>query len=362
MTAARIASISAKYRRPGHPAAFSAPQAVARELGVGASLAKKALEHVDSYVLHREYKRPRQFNPYFIYNRRDLVQADLIEMRDISARNDGVNYLLLLIDVFTRKIWMYALKRKTGGETRDALETWLNQLRVKPKVLQTDHGREFWNRQVQELLRRENVSLQLAAGTSKAAYAERANKTMQILIYKYLTDRETVRYIEVLQDLVSTYNKRGHRSLQYMSPNDADKPRNQRRVRDIAMQRFSKIKRKKPKYKNGELVRIKTDSKAIVSSRRAYAEQFHGEFFRITRINTTLPIPLYYLKSVDDGGMLDEGFYGEEIQRVAGNVFKIERVIRWRGRRGRNREALVRWKYFGPQHDSWVDETEITAV
>lgn len=362
MSAAQIASIEAKYRRPGHPAAFSAPQTVAREVGVGRSVAKKALEHVDSYVLHREYKRPRQFNPYFIYKRRELIQADLIEMRDISARNDGVNYLLLLIDVFTRRVWMYTLKRKTGAETREVLERWMNQLRVKPRVLQTDHGREFWNQPVRQLLRLHNVSLQLAAGTSKACYAERANKTMQILIYKYLTDKETTRYVDVLQKLVSTYNRRGHRSLKYLSPYEADQPRNQRRVRDIAIQRFSKVKRKKPTFKLGELVRIKTDSKAIVSSRRAYAEQFHGEYFRILRINQTLPIPLYYLKSVDNGETLKEGFYGEEIQRARGNVFKIDRIIRWRGRRGHNREALVRWKYFGPYHDSWVPEGDITGV
>lgn len=349
-----------KFREPGHPAAFSSPDNVARVLGVKKDTAKHALEHIDSYVLHREYKRPKSFNPYFIYSRRELVQGDLIDVQNIAKENDGVKHLFLLIDVFTRKMWVFPLKSKRGVDVRDALQKWFDMLRVKPTVIGVDGGKEFWNEPVKRLLARERVRLQLAVGTSKAAYAERANKSLQILIYKYLTDRETLRYIDQLQKLVETYNSRGHRSLKYMSPDEAEQDENQNRVLSIATQRFQKVRPKHPKLNVGDMVRVKTDAKKITDATRAYAEQFEGEYFKVDSINTLLPIPLYFIRSEDTGELIDGGFYAEELQRVRikNNVFKIERILQERGR-GRNKEYKVRWKWYGPQWDSWLPASTV---
>ena len=350
-----------RYKTPGHPIAFSAPGAVAKHYpAVTQKRAKEALEHIDTYVLHREFKRPKIFNPYYIYKRRDLVQADLIDISSIKNQNDNVRYLLLIIDVFSRKVWMYPLVNKTKEAMVSKLTHWLAHLDRKPVAFSTDGGTEFWNRPVSTLLRSNNVDQQLAIGTSKASYAERANKTLQILIYKYLTDQETLRYVDVLDQLVSTYNKRGHRSLAQLSPNEADLARNQRRIRDIHMQRYAKVKRKKPTFKLGDMVRIKTESKQIVSSRRAYAEQYHGEYYLIERINRRLPIPLYYLRGMDDGVRIDGGFYANELSKVRGDVFKIERVLQRRGA-GRRLQLKVRWKYFGPRWDQWILASDLRA-
>ena len=283
------------YRTPGHPSAFSAPATLARHAGVSKNKAKKALEHVDSYVFHREYKRPRSFNPYYIYEKRKLIQADLIDISRISNENDGVKHLFLLIDVFTRKVWVFPLQNKNARTVKNALTNWTSLLGQElPEVIQVDGGKEFWNALVRDFLRNKRITLQLAVGTSKAAYAERANKSIQILIYKYLTDRETLRYIDELQNLILTYNSRGHRSLNYMSPDEAERNENQNQVRAIAINRFQKIKPKLPKFEIGDLVRVKTDAKKITDATRAYAEQFKGEYFTIHEINDILPIPLLY--------------------------------------------------------------------
>ncbi len=352
------------YVQPGHPTAFSAPDAVARhykDRGLSSKDAKEILEHNDAYVLHREYKRPKVFNPYFIYTKRDTIQSDLIDIRQISRNNDGVNYLLLLIDIFTRKVWVLPLQRKTSVQVRDSLQQWLNSLSRKPKTIETDAGREYCNHHVRSLLQSNNINHKIAVGTCKAAFAERANKTIQILIYKFLTEKETLRYIDELENLVKTYNRRGHRSLQYLTPNEAERPANQPLVRSIQLLRFRKIKKRKPVYKLGDVVRLKTDAKQIVNSRRAYAEQFKGEFFVIRRINTRLPIPLYFVQSMDTNDHIEGGFYANELTRVRGDIFKIDHVIAERGR-GRNRQLFVRWKYFGPHHDSWIYARDIVAA
>ena len=180
---------------------------------------------------------------------------------------------------------------------------------------------------------------------------------------KYLTQKDSVRYIDVLDDLVLTYNRRPHRSLESMSPLEADKRRNEGKVLGIALKKWAKIekKRKKPKFKVGDVVRIKTLAPKVGYSSRAYAKQFKPEYFEIERINERLPIPLYFLKSQDTLESIRGGFYSNELSLARSRVYRVERVIRFRGR-GARREALVKWKYFGPQHNSWIPASDLTRI
>jgi len=187
--------------------------------------------------------------------------------------------------------------------------------------------------------------------------AERANKTIQSLIFKYLTDNQTQKYIDKLPKLVDTYNKRGHRTLEYMSPNEADRINNEARVRDIHMTRFAKIPQKKPTLEINQWVRIKIDSKKIGHTARSYKPQWKPEYYMITRINR-LKIPLYHLKAVDDNEVILGGFYKNELVPARGDTFYVEEVLDERGE-GRNKQILVKWKNFGPRWNSWIQANQV---
>ncbi len=102
------------YTAPGHPTAYSAPAAVARFHHIPQARAKRHLEHAQPYTLHREYKGPRAYNPYYVHGRREEVQADLIDVSKLAAHNDGIRFLLLYIDIFTKRVWVHALRRKSA--------------------------------------------------------------------------------------------------------------------------------------------------------------------------------------------------------------------------------------------------------
>ena len=356
------------YRTPGHPTAFSAPGTVARFHNISEAKARRYLEHAQTYTLFREYKQPRVYNPYYVHNRRKEVQADLIDISSIAADNDGVKFLLLYIDIFTKRVWIQPLRSKEGHRVAVALRRWLTSLgNDTPEIFKTDLGTEFRNRQVQAVLASYNVRWDGAIGTSKACIAERANKTLQTLIYKYINSREGSRYIDALPELVRTYNTRRHRTLKGMSPAEADLPQNEARIQAINHQKYEKIgaqrarRQKNARFKVGDLVRLKTDPAKLSSSRRSYAQQFHGEYFRVTRINRTLPIPMYYLRSLDTDEHIEGGLYAEQLQRVRGNVWLIERVHRREVRRGVP-YLFVKWLWFGPRHSEWIREDSVTQA
>ena len=354
------------YHNPGHPTAFAGVDKVVRYYDgrVSQDAIVRALESSDTYTRHREYKQPKHYNPYYVYALREQVQADLIDVRELAAHNDGTKYLLLIIDLFSRRVWMYPLKNKSAIVTRDAIRTWLNSLgRRKCKIFASDYGTEFRNVYVRDLFREHNVVQQFKSGTSKASYAERANKSLQVLLYKYLTNSQSFRYIDKLESIVNSYNNRPHRSLDNITPHEADKPRSEQWVSGVlrrlhAERRAKALKR--PKFKVGDTVRIKLLTKKISGDSRAYVPQFKGEYFTIVGVKTNMMVPMYKIKSQDTNEIISDSFYGEELQRVTGNIYKIERVIRSRGR-GRNRQHFVKWMFFGPQHNSWVRASDVTV-
>jgi transposase InsO family protein len=352
------------YTTPGHAVAFSAPQRVSDYFGISEKKAKEILEHVEGYTLHREYKQPKHYNPYYVHNRRKQVQADLIDVSRLKRANDGICFLLVLIDIFTKRLWVYPTKNKSAETMKTAFTSWLRAIDRPPRRLVTDRGREFVNQEVQPLLRSYNVEWQASNGMLKACIAERVNKTLQILMYKYLSQKETHRYLDALPQLVTTYNNRGHRTLQGMTPAEADLPENEHQVQAIFHTRYTeaaKHRKTRLPYRIGDLVRIKTEPKKISSSARAYAEQFHGEYYRIVRINRTLPIALYYVQAVDDNEHVEGGFYANELQRQRGDVYKIEAILGRRTYRGR-RQIRVKWRYFGEAWNEWIDEAAVVAA
>ena len=89
-----------------------------------------------TYTTHYQFKRPK-FNPYYVRQLRQQFQLDLTEVSKISEHNDGVNYLLLCIDVFSRKLWVQPLQRKTASEVLSKFQSILEES-GKPASINSD--------------------------------------------------------------------------------------------------------------------------------------------------------------------------------------------------------------------------------
>ena len=259
------------YVTPGNPIAFSTPSRVAKFFAISEKRAKRLLEKKDGYTLHREYKQPSIYNPYYVHNRREEMQADLIDVSQLAEQNDGIRFLLVIIDIFTKFTWVIPLKTKKATDMKEAFTIWLSNLDVSPEKIMTDNGNEFKNRLVRQIFQDHNIEWMSAHGTLKACIAERVNKTIQILMHKFMTENETLRYIDALPNLTLTYNNRGHRTLKGMTPSDADKVENENEVHGIHMNRYQERKEKFEKrlgnkklpFQVGDVVRIKTQPKKI---------------------------------------------------------------------------------------------------
>ena len=55
----------------------------------------------------------------------------------MAKENDGVNYLLVVIDVFSKFFWVKSMKNKTASNVVQAFDSILSEKR-KPEKLRTD--------------------------------------------------------------------------------------------------------------------------------------------------------------------------------------------------------------------------------
>ena len=65
-------------------------------------------------------------------------------MQAFSKDNNRIKYLLIVIDIFSKFVWIVTLKRKTGQEVANAFSRILKERR--PSKMSVDKDREFYNK------------------------------------------------------------------------------------------------------------------------------------------------------------------------------------------------------------------------
>ena len=114
---------------------------------------------------------------------------------------------------------MQPLKDKTGVALVKAFETILKQGRRHPNRLQTDRGKEFYNRTFQRWLDEQGIQHFSTEGDAKASVVERFNRTSKERLYRYFTAANKLKFDDVLPELVQGYNATRHRRIG-MAPQD----------------------------------------------------------------------------------------------------------------------------------------------
>ena len=83
-----------------------------------------------------------------------------------------------------------------------------------PNTLQTDKGTEFLNRPLQKLLKKHGVHHSATHNEeTKASIVESFNRTLKTRMWRYFRKNQSVRYVDVLQAFMRSYNETYHRSI-----------------------------------------------------------------------------------------------------------------------------------------------------
>lgn len=322
---------------------------------------RKKLSHIPTYVLHREAKRPRTYNPTILYHPRKLLQADLIDMQARASSNQGFKYIFIVVDCFTRFCWATAVKNKTSSLILDEFKK-IYKKTGKFKRFMTDRGSEFISEQFQTFLEKQGI--EFAAGNPHAPHVERLNRTIQNRLFKYMTENETNRWKHILQTTIQAYNSRYHRMIK-MTPAQAEMKKNHSKVLANVSQYYEKAirRKKKPKFQVGDTVSMQKE-KSVFG--KGYTQVFTDELFKILKVHINLPIPMYTLVDYDydpkkpetlEDKIVHGRFYENELQEANYEVFKVA------SSKPEVREGIsgktVSWKGWPARYDSWIPDENV---
>src|SRR5215475_2964924 len=136
---------------------------------------------------------------------------------------------------------------------------------------------------------------------------ERAQRTLREKMYKYFTAKNTNRFIDVLPQVVRSYNDAVHSSIG-MAPSKVTDS-NVLAIWQRLNKKSSKIKTALPKFRVGDHVRI---SKQKMRFAKGAENNYTVEIFRIIKVIRRTPRPLYELEDLNKAP-IEGQFYSEEL-------------------------------------------------
>ena len=247
----------------------------------------------------------------------------------------------MVIDIFSKYGWIIPLKNKKGETVAEAFKEIFKER--KPEKLWTDKGKEFYNKNVKEL-----VEIYSTENEEKSSIVERWIRTMKEKMWKYFTVNNTYTYMDVLPELVEDYNNTVHSSTK-MTPVEASKKKNELNVwRNLYPDRL-KIHDLTPKFSVGDEVRISKKKKVF---EKGYTTRWTEEVFTIVKIQNTYPIT-YKIADLN-GEEIDGTFYEPELQKTEQQIYRIEKIIK-----KEKGKSLVKWKSYSDKFNSWVDNKDL---
>jgi transposase InsO family protein len=83
----------------------------------------------------------------------------------------------------------------------------------KPEKIMTDQGTKFLNKHFRALIKEEDIELYNTYNETKASIVERLIRTLKTKMWRYFTAQKTMRYVDMLPDMVYSYNHSIHRSI-----------------------------------------------------------------------------------------------------------------------------------------------------
>ncbi|KAL3107678.1 hypothetical protein niasHT_018811 [Heterodera trifolii] len=346
------------YNDPSSPAAFAGVTALWKE-------ARKKIKHlrqeeVQNYLEgHRTYTlmRPRRVR----FPRAKTVaagfmtdvQVDLADFQTLSRHNRSHRYLLVAVDVLSKRLFVVPLKNKRAEEMLEAFKKLIDQMPMVPHRIFSDKGTEFKNKLLKEFFDEHEIEKHEPVHSSvKASVAERAIRNVKQRLYRYFAEKETLNWVDTVQKIVDGINSAPSR-VHGMRPIDVNFENAQKVWKRIYE---SPQQRQKPRFHKDEFVRMSREKGQF---EKGYLPNYGDEILEVDQVLKAVR-PIRYKLRDDRGEKFRGTFYDQELARVrkdADTSYRIEKVYRKRKRTDGTTEMLV--KFIGYPEREWIHESQI---
>ena len=332
------------------------------------------LRGVESYTMSRtSVRKISRKSRIPIQHVGEQWDSDLMDMQSNAKDNQGMRFILVVIDIFSRFLWTRPLKSKMAKDIIAAFKSIFEDTES-PQRIRTDGGSEYTNHNVRGFFKVKGVDHYVTQSEHKAYFAERVIKTLRSLMSRYMIQKNTKQWVDVLPKLTTNYNTSLHSSIK-MSPiqvtadNEDQVWANQTLLpllekKPIAMKKESEDE-KKPKTKRNPPFKVKVGDHVRISYKkrafeRVFDSKFSGEVFVVVKRYRRQGRPIYQLEDLQ-GENLKGAFNNNEIQKIkvkSNPKYTIEKILKRKTVRGQ-KMVFVKWLYYPKKFNSWIEASQV---
>jgi hypothetical protein len=296
--------------------------------------------------IHKPVKRKFDRRSVLAVSPNDIWSIDLLDVANIKEDNDNVTFLLIIVDVYSRYAYAFPLKSKTPR----AILNVMRSMKDLPNNIWTDEGKEFYNKEFAKFCKEHDINHYHTFSGIKSAFAERFNRTLREMMYRYFTENNTDEYLNVLDDFIKEYNNRVHSRIKQT-------PKNVYQGKAKPYKPISFIN-SEPKYKVGDFVRV---SKVKKTFEKGYTARWSKEVFKVDEVDTSRYPTMYQLEDLQ-GESIDGKFYEDEMQSTNLKDFALVEKILDRKTVKRKKFYLVKYDGYGEKFNEWISEQQLEQL
>ena len=207
---------------------------------------KTTKQEIDKFIGNRveqqktiiKNERKKTLGKIVAYRPLSLIQMDIYVMAKYVKDNKGYKYILCMIDVFTRKVWAYKMKKKDNKNVQDSFKQFLSDSKINkytPTILMSDNDSTFINKSFQEILEKNKIIHQpnILDDHHALGLIDRFARTLKMILTRLFLQTKSTNWIDYIEQIIKNYNNNGHSAIDYISPNDAFLEKNFEKIYNI---------------------------------------------------------------------------------------------------------------------------------
>lgn len=307
---------------------------------------------------------PKKIEPfhYTLYPRQNqYFHMDLMDLSSYAGSNRGLKWILVLVNAQTKYLYFRLMKTKSAVDVSKALHSILQGISGLAKVeyrilIQCDNGKEFYNRQVKDVLKKfNNIHLYSTNSDHKAAFAESVIRTIRAPLVKSMEDKGP-KWTDQIKSIVEKYNHGYHTTIK-MSPARAE-THFPEALSNIHSWQNRPIRKRNVsrKFHIGDSVRLlaKNSQKHF---RKGTLRKWTSEIFTVVAVRRLKNKNIY--KLADRNKEIIVGTFDDnQLQRASSQETYKFHILRTRTR-NKEKEYFVNWDGFPATYNSWVKGSDL---
>ena len=223
-------------------------------------------------------------------------------------------YAVIVVDGYSRFVFLRPLKTKSGKEVREALVDIIEKNDLyKAQTFSSDLGTEFVSN-ASYFKEKYGIIWFWLKSKTKAFLVENTIKSFKGLLYRYMRLHPKKIWTDFEKDIVNQLNIRPLKALKNYAPIDFVDPVSDARSRSLLSSKETDFRRKrvkKPEFKKNDLVFVEIPASEI---QRGFDLQ-RGAINKVAKVDTHSYPYLYELEDLE-GKKISRKFYAIELKRA----------------------------------------------